>query len=148
MRIQTYQWQGKKETVLLIHGWESNVFRWRNLIGFLQDEGYHIVAFDAPGHGNSSDSLFNLPIYSECANYMVEKYAPKHIIGHSLGGMTAIYQQYLHLSPSVEKLVTLSVPSDLADIMDNYQKLLRFNDRVLEGLDNYFSKNHAITREH
>ncbi|WP_337251619.1 hypothetical protein [Maribacter halichondriae] len=30
--IQTYSWPGKGKTVLLVHGWESNTFRWRNLI--------------------------------------------------------------------------------------------------------------------
>ena len=64
-RLQSYHWQGAKETVLLMHGWESNVFRWRNLIGFLQVEGYHIIAFDAPGHGNSSGTILNVPIYAQ-----------------------------------------------------------------------------------
>ncbi|MDA7849530.1 alpha/beta hydrolase, partial [Flavobacteriaceae bacterium] len=30
--IQTYQWEGTKETVLLAHGWESNSGRWRHKI--------------------------------------------------------------------------------------------------------------------
>lgn len=47
--IQTYQWSGKRETILLVHGWESNTFRWRNLIAKLKDADYNIIAFDAPG---------------------------------------------------------------------------------------------------
>lgn len=139
-RLQTYQWQGEKETVLLMHGWESNVFRWRNLIGFLQEEGYHIIAFDAPGHGNSSGKILNVPLYAQCIQLLVERYTPKYLIGHSMGGMTTLYHQYLHPSSFVEKIVTLGSPSDLSDIMEHYQNLLQFNTKVLEGLDNFFFK--------
>lgn len=140
-RLQTYQWSGKKETVLLIHGWESNVFRWRNLIGFLQEEGYNIIAFDAPGHGNSSGNLLNVPLYSQCIEALTEQHTPKYMIGHSMGGMTTLYNQYLHPNDFVEKIVTLGSPADLSDIMDHYQNLLQFNSGVWEGLDNYFSEN-------
>ena len=34
--IQTYRWSGEKETILLIHGWESNAWRWHKLIEKLQ----------------------------------------------------------------------------------------------------------------
>lgn len=137
-RLQTYQWQGEKETVLLMHGWESNVFRWRNLIGFLQEEGYNIIAFDAPGHGNSSGTILNVPLYAQCIQLLVERYTPKYLIGHSMGGMTTLYHQHLHPSGFVEKIVTLGSPSDLSDIMEHYQNLLQFNTKVLEGLDNFF----------
>ena len=29
--IQLYNWPGNKETVLLVHGWESNTWRWHKL---------------------------------------------------------------------------------------------------------------------
>lgn len=138
IRLQTYHWKGQKETVLLTHGWESNVFRWRNLIGFLQEEGYNIIAFDAPAHGNSSGNVLHVPLYSQCIQVLTEKYTPKHLIGHSMGGMTTLYHQYLHPNTFVEKIVTLGSPSDLNDIMTHYQNLLQFNTRVLEGLDDYF----------
>ncbi|MBT8299718.1 MAG: alpha/beta hydrolase, partial [Maribacter sp.] len=54
LELQTYRWQGNKETILLMHGWESNAFRWRNLISFLKKEDYNIIAFDAPAHGDST----------------------------------------------------------------------------------------------
>ena len=36
--IQIYQWKGPKETILLVHGWESNSSRWRNKIEKLLHE--------------------------------------------------------------------------------------------------------------
>jgi pimeloyl-ACP methyl ester carboxylesterase len=135
--LQTYHWQGDKETVLLLHGWESNVFRWRNLISFLEKEDYNIIAFDAPAHGNSSGNLLNVPIYTKCSEKLIATYNPKYIIGHSMGGMTTMYNQYKNSNNSIEKIVTLGAPSELSEIMNYYQNLLKFNNTVMESLDDH-----------
>ncbi|MBU2997023.1 alpha/beta hydrolase [Cellulophaga baltica] len=136
--LQTYKWEGEKETVLLLHGWESNVYRWRNLLGFLKEAGYNIVAIDAPGHGNSTGDILHVPIYTKCANDIITKYKPKYVIGHSVGGMTTLYNQYKHPNNSVEKIVSLGAPSELSEIMKHYENLLQLNDNVVESLEAYF----------
>jgi pimeloyl-ACP methyl ester carboxylesterase len=136
-QIQTYSWAGTKETVLLLHGWESNSFRWRNLISFLSDANFAIVAFDAPAHGNSSGGIFNVPLYAECAQHMIKHYKPTFIIGHSVGGMAALYHQYIYPHNSIQKIVTIGSPSELYELMEHYQNLLGFNNMVLSALDDY-----------
>jgi len=136
--IQTYRWQGNNTTVLLMHGWESNSFRWRNMIPVLQKEGYNIVAFDAPAHGNTSGKLLNVPLYSSCAQAIIKKYQPRYIIGHSLGGMTMLYNQYKYPNTAIEKLVALGAPSELSDFMKQFQGLLGLSTRVMSGLEDYF----------
>ena len=140
MTLQTYNWKGTKETVLLLHGWESNTFRWRNLISYLKEEDFNIVAFDAPAHGKSSGQILNVPIYAECADHVIKKFRPDYLVGHSVGGTTAVYQQYQYNTNSVQKLVTIGSPSELEEIMEHYQKMLGFNNRVLGALDKYFQK--------
>ncbi len=136
--IQTYQWVGGNDTVLLLHGWESNTFRWRNLIVELQKEEYNIFAMDAPAHGNSSGNQLNVPLYAECTQHVIEKYNPKYIIGHSVGGMTTIYNQYKYPNSRIEKIVSLGAPSELSEIMAHYKSMLNLNNRVMMGLDDYF----------
>ena len=136
-QIQTYQWPGDGPRVLLIHGWESNTFRWRNLIGFLREAGFHIIAFDAPAHGHSSGSFLHVPLYAECVEHMVQAYQPKHIIGHSVGGMTALYHAHRHPNEEVEKIVTIGSPSEFYEIMEEFQRILRFNNRVMKALDRF-----------
>ena len=94
--IQTYKWKGSGSTILLMHGWESNTFRWRNFIPLLQKENYNIIAMDAPAHGNSSGTQFNIPLYTTCAQKIINTYSPTFIIGHSLGGMTLLYNLFKH----------------------------------------------------
>src|SRR5690606_1567181 len=136
--LQVYRWPGKKETVLLLHGWESNSFRWRNLIGKLQEEDYNIITFDAPAHGYSTGKLFHVPLFTECTRTIVDLYGPKNIIGHSVGGMTAIYSQYKYPESTVEKIVGIGAPSNLIGFMQQFQRTLHLNKKVMHGLDHYF----------
>jgi len=139
--IQIYEWPGNKETILLLHGWESNVFRWRNLITLLQEENYTIIACDAPAHGNSSGAILNVPMYEECTQKIIEKYQPTYIISHSLGAMTALYNQYKRNSnTSIQKIITLGSPSVVTEFIDTYQKTLKLNQTVLKSLDDLFLK--------
>lgn len=144
LELQTYQWKGSKETVLLIHGWESNVFRWRNLISYLRKDDYNIIAFDAPAQGYSTGKVLNVALYTECTQAVIDQYKPKFVIGHSMGGMTTLYHEEKYPNSITEKLITIGAPSDLEDIMDHYQRLLRFNDKVLEGLDEYLQEHYGF----
>lgn len=136
-KIQSYHWPGNKETVLLVHGWESNTFRWRNLIKKLREADFNIIAFDAPSHGYSTGKHLYVPLYEEAVNHMVLKYNPKHLIGHSVGGMTIMYNQYKNPNPVVEKMITIGSPSEFHEIMQHFQNILKFNNRVMQQLDNY-----------
>ena len=140
MGLQTYRWPGNKETILLLHGWESNSFRWRNLIKLLHEEKYDIIAFDAPAHGQSTGKIFNVPLYAECMDEMVKKFEPKYVVAHSVGGTTAVYHQYRYDTNHIKKLVTIGSPSELTEIMSHYQQMLKFNNTVMDALNQYFLK--------
>ncbi|MBO0321778.1 alpha/beta hydrolase [Muricauda sp. CAU 1633] len=137
IQIQTYHWKGEKETILLVHGWESNTFRWRNLIKKLREANFNIVAFDAPAHGYSSGKYLHVPLYEKILQHMVKKFNPKNMIGHSVGGMTLMYNEFKNPNAEVEKMVIIGAPSEFHEIMEHYQDLLRFNDRVMNVLDHY-----------
>jgi len=68
---------------------------------------------------------------------MIKKFNPKHLVGHSVGGMTLLYNEYKNSNPEVEKIVIIGAPSEFHEIMEHYQDLLRFNDRVMKALDDY-----------
>lgn len=139
-KIQTYHWKGKGKTVILIHGWDSNTHRWKDLIEDLQKEDYNIIAFDAPAHGYSEGKLLNVPLYSKCLDRLLKLYQPEIMIGHSVGGMTVVYNQYLKQSPFVEKLVLLGAPSEMSLIMKDYKRILRLNDKFMTALEKFFKE--------
>ncbi|MDC6352580.1 alpha/beta hydrolase [Zeaxanthinibacter sp. PT1] len=146
-QIQVYQWPGPGKTVLLVHGWESNSSRWKNLIHYLREAGFNIFAFDAPGHGNSTGKYLHVPLYSECVAYMVDKYHPKYIIGHSVGGMTTLYTHYRIPRLPIQKIVTIGSPSEFHEIMAHFKSLLTLNEKVMQSLEAYVSSRFGVRIE-
>src|SRR6201995_5471510 len=57
------EWLGRSEggaavaagrpTILMLHGGGQNRFSWKNTGQILADEGFHVVALDSRGHGDS-----------------------------------------------------------------------------------------------
>jgi len=138
IKIQTYRWKGKGPKVLLLHGWDSHSFRWKDLVKYLQSKDYDIMAFDAPAQGNSEGNLLSVPIYNEVLNTVFKSFSPQIVIGHSMGGMTVIFNQHLERNPDIKKLVLLGAPSNLKRIMDGFQKILGLNDKFMKVTENYF----------
>ncbi|MBU3822682.1 alpha/beta hydrolase [Flavobacteriaceae bacterium XHP0103] len=139
--IMTYHWYGKKETVLLVHGWESNTIRWKKMIEILNELDYNVVALDGPAHGKSGGKLFNAVLYSEFINIVSQEFNPSIIIGHSVGGMATIISHHKHHLPNTEKLVLLGAPSNFEGIFNRYKRMMRYNKKVADGIDNYTLEN-------
>lgn len=138
LKIQVYHWPASGPTVLLVHGWESHSHRWKMLIEKLQTANFNIFSIDAPAHGYSSGTNFYVPLYEQVVNLMVDKYTVDYIVGHSVGGMTALYHQYKNPSQTVKKLVILGSPDRLEDIMTGFQSVLGLSGRAMTSLNNYF----------
>lgn len=133
--IMTYRWLGDKPTILLVHGWESNSFRWKNLVLELKKKGHNIVALDAPAHGNSGSHFFNAMLYSEFINVVATRFRPEIIIGHSVGGMATAFFQNKYQLDSVKKMILLGAPSEFTDVLKRYTDMLGYNQRVTNQLN-------------
>ena len=130
LTIKTYTWQGNKETILLVHGWESNAFRWQELINLLKPLHYNIVAIDAPAHGSSQGKKFNAIMYADCINIIANKIKASYIIGHSIGGMSTVFAMCNAPIPSVKKIILLGAPSNFMGIFKRYTHLMRYSNKV------------------
>ena len=142
--FQTYIWEGSEDIILLLHGWESNASRWKKLLNHLKPLGKTIIAIDAPAHGLSSGKEFNAPRYAEFIHVLAQKYNPKTLIGHSIGGAAITY--YLHKYPNdhIEKIVLLGAPSSFKKISDNFISLLSLNNKVKTRLETYYQEKFDI----
>ncbi|MBL7816073.1 MAG: alpha/beta fold hydrolase [Saprospiraceae bacterium] len=133
VKIQTYRWEGKGETILLAHGWESNAARWQQLGKKLRKQGYTVVALDAPAHGESGSAQFNAFLYAEMIKTAVERFAPTTIIGHSVGAFATAFYATHFLHPSVKRLVLMAAPSELNQIFDKFLDFIRVSPKVRRG---------------
>ncbi|WP_051907779.1 alpha/beta hydrolase [Flavimarina sp. Hel_I_48] len=147
MELQVYIWPGEGETVLLVHGWESNTHRYKMLIKELQQKNYRIIAFDAPGHGYSEGFSLYVPLYDEAMQLIKEKYEPTYIVGHSIGAMTAIHNQSKHPDTHVKRMVILGAPDKLEDMLADSEKLLGLSNRTTQVMDAYFKKRFGFIKK-
>lgn len=136
--FQVYIWKGNENVILLLHGWESNASRWEKMLPYLHQTGSTIIAVDAPAHGLSAGTEFNIPHYAEIIDAASRRYKPTNIIGHSLGGAASVYYQYKYQNGQLQKMVLLGAPSDLHVLVGNYVKLLSLSSRMATLLDNHF----------
>ena len=98
-----YGWwiPGKKDkpVLVLVHGWNNNLGRFLPYIRKLNEYGYNLLAFDARGHGHSSDLKYpTVWTFTEdtlaAARFLKDNQLasdnPIGVIGHSIGGGAAI----------------------------------------------------------
>ena len=136
--IQIYSWKGNQDTILLVHGWESNASRWKKMLPHLKQLGNTIIAIDAPAHGLSSGKEFNAPKYAEFINVLAKKYNPKILIGHSIGGAAICYYLHKYSNDTIHKIIMLGSPSEFKIMSDNFIKLLGLNEKIQKALENHY----------
>lgn len=142
--IQTYEWHGDKETILLIHGWESNANRWQGIIQYLKSLNYRIIALDAPGQGLSDGKELNAVLYSDFVHEVSKYFKPDYLVGHSLGGMTMCYYMATYQPKHVKKIVSLGAPNRFLRITDNYKKLISLSNKSYQNFLEEFKKRFQI----
>jgi pimeloyl-ACP methyl ester carboxylesterase len=108
-----------RPSILLLHGGGQNRFSWKNTGEILADEGFHVVALDSRGHGDSDRSPdADYTVDALCADTLqvLEQIGrPVMLVGASMGGMTGILVADAAGPEKVTKLV-------LVDVVPRYDK--------------------------
>src|SRR5207247_1512114 len=88
--IAAWRW-GSGPTVLLVHGWEGRGSQLGAFVEPLVAAGMSVVAFDAPGHGDSPDHRLYLTDLADCIADVIATVGPVHaIVAHSFGAAAAL----------------------------------------------------------
>lgn len=129
-------------TILMLHGGGQNRFSWKSTGQILADLGFHVVALDSRGHGDSDRA--------PAADYSVEAMSgdtqqvlyqigrPVVLIGASMGGLTGIHAAHEAGPELVQKLV-------LVDVVPRFEKdgSARIRDFMSSGLEGFASLDEA-----
>jgi pimeloyl-ACP methyl ester carboxylesterase len=83
--VRTWRW-GQGPTVLLVHGWEGRGSQLGSFVEPLVRAGLSVVAFDAPGHGDSPEHRLYLTDVADAITDVAAAVGPIHgIVAHSFG---------------------------------------------------------------
>jgi len=137
-QIKAYEWNTKGvKTILLLHGWESNSARWENLIRLLLQDDHHVVAIDAPAHGGSEGTHFNMILYGNFIDVAHRTFQPYFTVGHSVGGGSLAYYLSHYDGPKPERIALLGVPSELEQMLQYYARIIGLGTRNVQSLREY-----------
>lgn len=118
----TYYRGETNKGIILLHMLNHDRSTWNNFATDLQDEGYHVIAIDFRGHGESAGDWkdFSTSEFEDRNDFVEMEYDieaaasflkgkaswPKTIIGASIGANIAL--RYAAVNPEVEKVVLIS----------------------------------------
>lgn len=131
---------GASPTILMLHGGGQNRFSWKNTGQALADRGFHVVALDARGHGDSdraSAGDYTVPALARDVVAVLKQIGrPVVIIGASMGGLTGIVAADQAGPDTVTKLVLVDVvPHYELDGADRIRDFMRRHVHGFETLE-------------
>ncbi len=125
--LKGYEWGSGEQSILLVHGWESRGTALRAFVPTLVAQGYRVVAFDGPAHGDSAGKQTNLIHFAGAVRAALRQAGNVHgIITHSFGGASTVYALSNMTEPvAIEKLVLIAVPDSIKKVLDETIELFR-----------------------
>jgi pimeloyl-ACP methyl ester carboxylesterase len=93
VRLSYLEWNSDGPPVVLLHGITSSARTWWRVAPALVEQGYHVYAFDMPGHGESAETDdHHIPAIARliAAAMRALDIDDAVVIGHSWGGATAL----------------------------------------------------------
>lgn len=137
--MQCYIWDITSkpiQTILLVHGWQSNSNRWEDLINYLPNN-YRIIAIDAMGQGKSQGKQLSVYHYSQLIQQALEVFNPNVVISHSLGSFALLAALSKGHNPGLNKVVVMGSLDKFKDIVDNYYKMMGYSKALQRQITLY-----------
>jgi pimeloyl-ACP methyl ester carboxylesterase len=125
-----------RPSILMLHGGGQNRFSWKNTGQILAEAGFHVVALDSRGHGDSGrspDATYTVDALRDDTLRVLDQIGrPVVLIGASMGGMTGMLVADAAGPQKVTKLV-------LVDVVPRYDKdgSARIRDFMASGINGF-----------
>jgi pimeloyl-ACP methyl ester carboxylesterase len=133
IQVATYTWGSGPEVVLFVHGWRSRASRFAPLVAALESPGRTIVAFDAPGNGDTPGTRTSILEYARIIRLLAARHGGvSTIVAHSFGVLCAFVavREGVH----VDRIVGIAGLHSADEIVDQFCREAGLGRRAKAGL--------------
>lgn len=137
--VAVYEWGAGDRIVVLAHGWNGRASQFATLVRELVADGYRVVAFDAPAHGESRGRRTYVVDWIDVLTELQARHGTfAAIVGHSFGGLAALVA--VAGGVEAERIVTVASPADAELLLARFQLMLGYRDGVARELTARFAR--------
>ena len=141
-QIAVYSW-GVGPTVLLLHGWNGRATQYYALIDSLLAHSYSVLAFDAPGHGDSSGKHANLNQMVQVLKKLDAEYGEfEVVISHSFGTTVAV--NALTKGLRSKALIGISSPADYYLLLKSFTINFALKEKAEKAFFRFLKKQNGV----
>lgn len=145
-RLATWRW-GYGPTVLLVHGWEGRGSQLGGFVEPLVRAGFSVVAFDAPGHGDSPGDRLYLSELADCIVGVARAVGPLHaIIAHSFGAAAVLLAHHRGAVDAARNVMI--APNVLVDdAIARFARAVALDEGDVEKLEQTLARVNGVTSD-
>jgi pimeloyl-ACP methyl ester carboxylesterase len=132
-KLNGYRWNHPQvKKALILHGFGSAGHKFEDYATLLTQQGFEVLAFDAPAHGDSDGDTTNAIEYSEMIKQVMEKFGPiQSFIAHSFGGisLSLALEQIAHDAKT--RIVFIAPATETTSAVDSAFNLLKLRNEAV-----------------
>ena len=126
--------KGKKNKVLILHGFSSSLMNFHNFISAFVAKDYEVLCFDAPAHGASEGKQVNAVDYKDMILAIVAQYGPiNKFLAHSFGGIALSLAAETIPLPADCKIVFIAPATETTSAIESVLKILAVDNKKLKN---------------
>jgi len=126
--LSAARWGEGSRRILLVHGWESRATQMYGIASVLVENGFEVVAIDAPLHGHSKGTKSNPVTFAEAIVAAVKELGPfDGTVGHSMGAAAIAFTMDMGEDPG--RCVCISAPSCMYHILRAFSRLIGLSEK-------------------
>ncbi len=144
LTIRGFRWESTQpnaKIILIAHGFSSYAYKFDKYVIALRKEGFEVLAFDAPAHGNSDGKKINALIYRDTILNIEKKFGPLYaIIAHSLGGLAASLAVEMLPNQEKRKLVLIAPATETKTAVEHFFTIIPSNPKIIQAFKKHIER--------
>lgn len=141
LTIRGFQWKHTNpasKKILIVHGFSSYAYKFEQYVIGLKKEGFEVLAFDAPAHGNSDGKRINAITYRDTILAIENNFGPIYgIVAHSMGGLAAALALEQFNLTIKRKLVLIAPATETRTAINNFFTIIPAEPKIVDAFETY-----------